>query len=162
LIQNHYAHKFKNTIINIEDTITQESYFAEKSKLKVTEAPQGHKTTLYFDSSHKYPIGFLHFDIPDSIEIFKVDIEFMIYLIYEKNDAELMSAVVMNIPKVSYKSDNLKIDKQNQWYTYKKTLTYKKELWEHAEGKPYLTIYLWNKGELEGYIDDIKVKVITD
>ncbi|MDR2972868.1 MAG: LTA synthase family protein, partial [Bacteroidales bacterium] len=38
LIQNHYAHKFKNTIINIEDTITQESYFAEKSKLKVTEA----------------------------------------------------------------------------------------------------------------------------
>ena len=25
----------------------------------------------------------------------------------------------------------------------------------------YLNIYLWNNGELEGYIDDIKVKITT-
>ena len=159
LIRNYYAHKNKSSkaVINIEDTIAKNSYFAEDSKLNVVEG-EGHKTTLYFDSSYLYPIKFLHFNIPDSIDMFRVEIEFMIYIKNENDDDKYMN-VVIDLHDISYKTDYLKIDKQNRWYTYKNTLTYTKELFGNLEKENYLKIYLWNPCGLEGYIDDIKVKV---
>jgi len=159
LIRNYYAHRHQSkNIIHIEDTISQESYYAKKSKLKVVEGPEGHKTTLYFDSSNNHPIEFLRFDIPDDMEEFRVEIEFMVYIINE-TDAKKYVTVTTTLMNVSSKTDYLKIDKHNRWHTYKRTVSYKKELWEDLKGKRYLKIFLGNNSDLEGYIDDIKVKV---
>jgi len=162
LIRSTYAHNHKseNTIINIEDSIYQESYFARNSELKIVEGPQEHKTTLYFDSSYKVPIKFLHFDIPNDMKEFCVEIEFEIFI--KNDDSNKTLCVVVNLPEVSYKSDDLSHDKHNKWYTYKNTLTYKKELLERLGEKRYLISHLWNTGKVEGYIDNIKVKINTE
>jgi hypothetical protein len=160
LIKSEYAHisKSKTDIINNEDRISQGSYFANSSQLKVVKAPEGHSTTLYFDESYEYPINFLHISIPDSMEIINIEIEFMIYIINESDDSKLVS-VVADLANLSYKSDLLTNDKQNRWFTFKKKLTYKKDMLELLGEERYLKIYLWNKDKLGGYIDDIKVRV---
>ena len=158
LIRNDNAYKYSrgNEIISIEDTIAPDSYFAKNTTLSVVEGPEGYKTTLYFNRSNLYPIGFLRFDIPDNIEEFRVDIEFKIFI---KNEGIESCHLVMDLEEISYRKDAIDDDRQNKWYTYKHTITYKKELWEHLETKPLLKIYLWNPNELEGYVDDIKVSV---
>jgi len=163
LVRNYLAHKFKaaNIMINIEDTIAAKSYYAKKSKLQVVEGPQGRKTTLYFDSTNRYPLEFIKFPIPDSMESFRVEIEFMIYIINKTNDNEFLN-VVMDLRGVSYKSDFLAIDHQNRWYTYKNAITYKKEMLEQLGEERDFSLYLWNNRNLEGYIDNIKVKVIAN
>lgn len=163
LIRNFYAHKNKSakTIINIEDTITTKSYFATKSKLQVIEGPHEHNTTLYFDHSYLYPINFLEFEVTNDIKQFNVEIEFQIYITNE-NDAQKNLNVVMDLSDISYKSDGLSFSKQNQWFTYKNSLIYKQEMWAQSDTPPLLKIYLWNNDRLEGYIDDIKVKVTTN
>jgi uncharacterized sulfatase len=161
LIRNFYAHKSKSAkaVVNIEDTITQKSYFAIRSKLPVVEGPQKQKTTLYFNDSYLFPISFLEFNIPNDTEKLRVDIEFKIYI---KNDGDKYLEVVADLSGASYKTDYLTVDKQNRWFTYKNTLMYRKETWEHLENERTLKIYLWNHNKLEGYIDDIKVKVMVD
>ena len=160
LIKNLYAHrKITNVIFNVEDTIAQKSHFAKNSKLKVTEGPENHKTTLYFDGSNIYPIEFLRLNVPDdNVELIRVEIEFKIYI---KNEDNTNLMVSVNEWGVSSKIDYLGASKQNKWYTYKNSLTYKKEVWEAAE-KDIMKISLWNSNKLEGYIDDIKVKVTAD
>ena len=160
LINNHNAYKYSkaNTIIHIEDTIAQDSYFAKSSNLPIAEGPEGHKTTLYFDGSHLYPIKFLHFNIPDDIEEFRVDLEFKIYI---KNAGEEDFWIVTSSPDIAWKAEYLDMDKQNQWYTYKHTFKYGKETWEHSDKERLLKIFLWNHHQLEGYVDDIKLKVKT-
>jgi len=143
-------------IVNIEDTIAPYSYFAQASELPVVEGPERHKTTLYFDSSYLYPVDFLIFEVPDDIEEFRVDVEFKIYV---KTNGIKRFFVVTDLSEISYISEPLEIDRQNKWFTYKNTITYNKELWEHLEKKPLLKIYLFNPEELEGYVDDIKVSV---
>ena len=160
LIRNYYAHKSKSAkaIISIDDTISQNSYYAKRSGLPVVEGPLGHNTTLYFSGEETYPIGFLNFEIPDGMEKFRVEIEFKIYI---KNYGENYLDVIADLSEASYKTDYLTADKHNRWFTYKNTLNYKKELWEHLENTCQLKIYLWNHSHLEGYIDDIKVKVLV-
>jgi len=160
LINNHNAYKYRgaNTVIHIEDTIAQGSYFAKKSNLPIAEGPKGHITTLYFDGSCLYPIEFLHFPIPDDIEEFRVDLEFNIYI---KNAGDENFWVVTTSPDDEWKSECLDIDKQNQWYAYKHTFKYSKEIWEHFEKDRLLKIFLCNPNKLEGYVDDIKIKVKT-
>jgi uncharacterized sulfatase len=158
LIKNDYAYKYTyaNSIFSIEDSIAKGSYFAELEKLLVIEGPEKQNTTLFFDASHLYPINFLRFDVPDNIQEFRIDIEFKIYI---KNENAENFYVVMDLSEISYKSQTLDTDKQNRWYTFKHTITYKKELWEHLDKKPLLKVYLWNPNKLEGYVDDIKVKI---
>jgi hypothetical protein len=62
---------------------------------------------------------------------------------------------------ISYRRHNIDIFQQNKWFTYKNTLTYKKEMWKPFENQCHLKIYLWNLDHLEGYIDDIQIKVKT-
>jgi hypothetical protein len=153
LIRNQYAFKSPaNVIINVEDTIASNSHFAKELNLKVVEGPEKHKTTLYFDSSNLY-IDFLRYKIPNDVEKFTVEIEFKIFIKNDRDDKFL--SVVMELPKAS-KTDWLRYEDHNQWYTYKKTITYKKEL---LESDYCFKIYLWNNNQLKGYIDDIKVIV---
>jgi len=163
LIKNYFAHKLNSAeiILNREDTISDKSYYAEKSELQVVEGPQGHKTTLFFDQSNSYPISFIKFEIPEGMEEFRVEIEFMIYVRNEKENDKCIS-IITDLHEVSYRSEYLTEQKQNRWYTYKKIATYKKNLLNQLGEQRYLNIYLWNNGELEGYIDDIKVKVTTN
>jgi hypothetical protein len=158
LIRNEYAYKYKsaNVIIDIEDPVSQNGYFVENSGLQVVEGPEDHKSTLHFEASHLYPINFLSFNIPDNIEEFKVEIEFKIYI---KNAGAEDFYVVMDLQDISYNSEVLDYDKQNMWYTYKHTLAYKKELWKNSEKGALLKIYLWNPYRLEGYVDDIIIRV---
>jgi hypothetical protein len=156
---NAYKYKFANTIIHVEDTIAQGSYFAESSQLQVRKAPEGRESSLYFDSSHEFPINFLRFDIPNDIEEFRVDIECKIYI--KNDDIEKSLHIVRDLQDISYKKEILDIDYHNMWYTYKHTLIYKKEMWENLKNNSLLKIYLWNLDKLEGYIDDIKIKVKT-
>ncbi|MCL2290227.1 MAG: LTA synthase family protein [Bacteroidetes bacterium] len=168
LLRNHFAYKYNsaNTIFDIEDTIAPGSYFAERSGLQVTEGPEGHKTTLYFDTSSLYPIEFLNFDIPKETEEFRVEVEFRIYIINDV-DRNFDVEVVMDLSEktheganvMAFKRDNIEIFHQNKWFTYKNTLTYKKEQWEAAENECYFKLYLWNLYKLEGYVDDIKIKM---
>jgi uncharacterized sulfatase len=165
LIKNDYAYRNKSayTILDIDDTIAQGSYFAELEILPVVEGPEGHKTTLYFDNSNKYPIRFLHFNAPNNIDGFTFDIEFKIY-IKNNDDNDLYICLVADLFELSYKSEWFNYEKQNRWITYKNSLTYKKEMWQHNKKTPYLKVYIWNNGNLEAYIDDIKVKlkIISD
>ena len=162
LIRNFYAHKNKSakTAIDIEDTIAAKSYFASSSKLPVLEGPDGHNTTLYFDDSSEYPIGFLNYEIPIGIEIFKVDIAFKIYAVNEGDKHIELVADLLGTPH--YKVDYLKVDIHNSWYTYENSFIFRKEIWEQAENEPRLKIFLWNHNQLKGYIDDIKVKVVVN
>ena len=158
LIKNDYSYKYRtaNTIVDIDDPIEQESYFAQASNLQIKEAPEGRKTTLYFDGSYLYPINFLRLEIPKDIEELRVDIEFKIYI---KNEGKEEFFVVSDLQEISYKSVCLDYDDQNRWYTYAHTLNYKKEIWEHLKEDCLLKIYLWNPHKLEGFVDDVKVKV---
>jgi len=63
------------------------------------------------------------------------------------------------INNISYRRHHIDISQQNKWFTYKNTLTYKKEMWESWKNKCYFKIYLWNLDKLEGYVDDIKLEV---
>ena len=158
LIKNDHSYRYKsaNTIIDIEDTVALGTLFAKTSNLQVIKAPQNHRTTLYFDAAYEYPIDFLHFEIPKDIEELRVEIEFKIYI---KNEGDEEFFVVSDLEGISYNSVCLDIDYQNYWYTFTHTLNYKKELWERLKEKPLLKIYLWNPHKLEGYVDDIKLKV---
>jgi len=168
LLRNHFAYKYKlaNTVFNIEDTIASGSHFAKRSGLQVSEGPEGHPFTLYFDRTCLYPVEFLYFDIPKDIEEFRVEIEFKIYVI-NNIDENLNVDVSMDLSEISdnkinnisYRRHHIDISQQNKWFTYKNTLTYKKEMWESWKNKCYFKIYLWNLDKLEGYVDDIKVEV---
>jgi len=140
----------------MEDEIAPDSYFAKKSKLPVVEGPDGHTTTLFFGKNDLYPIDFLTFDIPEEIEEMSVDLEFKIFI---KNEGLENFFVVMDLWEIYYRKDDVDDDRQNKWYFYKRTFKYKKELWQQAGKKPLLKVYLWNPNHLEGYVDDIKVKV---
>ena len=165
LIKNNYAHqhKFVKTIININDTIAKESFFATQSKLKVIEGPEDHNTTLFFDGSCRYPIYFLDFDIPSNIENFKVEVEFMIYVneceekeLYITSDIRKLNKTIIKEP------DKLLLNVFNKWHTYKKTSIYKKEIFESFGNMSKYRLYISNIDQLEGYIDNIKVKVMVD
>jgi len=159
LLESKYAHNdiSKKTIIDIEDSITEKSYFTKKSKLPIVEGPDGHNTTLYFDTANLYPIQFVDFEVPDDIEKFKVEIEFKNYV---RNNEKKDLIVVMQIPEAYYNIDYISYYTHNQWNTYQNTLTLKKEVWEKAKKRRF-EIFLWNPSNLEGYIDDIKIKIIT-
>ena len=60
---------------------------------------------------------------------------------------------------ISYRRHNIDIFQHNKWFTYKNTLTYKREMWESFGNRCNFKIYLWNLDHLEGYLDDIQVKV---
>jgi len=157
LIKNDLAYNnIGKELISIEDEIAPDSHFAKISNLPVKEGPDGHKSTLFFNSDDLYPIDFLIFDIPEEIEEISVDIEFQIYI---KNEGLENFYVVMDLWEIYYRNDDVDYDRQNKWYFYKRTIKYKKELWQQAEKKPLLKVYLWNPNKLEGYVDDIKVKV---
>jgi phosphoglycerol transferase MdoB-like AlkP superfamily enzyme len=165
LIRNPYAYKEpKKVVVCIEDTIASNSYFAKKEKLPVMAGPERRKTTLYFDGSNSYPLVFLKFDIQDNIEVFKVETEFDIYIKNDIQDQNLKVVMDLNDQdKYSlYKADELTFEKQNQWYSYKNSITYRRESWASFEGKPILSVYIWNPNNLEGYIDNIRVKVMAD
>jgi hypothetical protein len=161
LRNNTSKRKQAKVIINIEDTIAQGKYFDTNSELKIVEGPEGHNTTLYFDALNLYPIG-SSFIIPcDKIEKFMVEIEFMIYI---KNDdinknLKLIMDVTKNDESVSYNTEYFTSENQNRWYTFKKMLIYKKELFDNPQNKYKFKVHIWNNDELKGYIDDIKVKV---
>ena len=158
LLRSDEAFRYKNakTVIIIEDTIAVDSYFAKDSQLKVTEGPENHPTTLYFDGSYLYPITFLTYYVPNDIEEFRVDIEFKIYI---KNKTLENFWLVVDFLNIFNNAETLDYDKQNQWYSYKHSFTYNKELWQSLENQCQLKIYLWNHHKLEGYIDDIMIKV---
>jgi uncharacterized sulfatase len=166
LIRNEEAYKYRlaQTVVDIKDTIAPDSHFAQLSKLKVIEGPLNQKTTLYFDSACLFPIEFLYFDIPPDIEEFRVEIEFKIYIVNDI-DRNFDVDVVMDLSEISnnniifYRRDNIDIFQQNKWITYKNTLTYKKEMWESLDNPCYFKLYLWNLDHLEGYLDDIQVRV---
>jgi uncharacterized sulfatase len=162
LIRNFYAHKNKSakTAIDIEDTIAAKSYFTSLSKLPVLEGPQGYNTTLYFDGSSEFPIGFLNYEIPIGIDKFKVDIEFKIYVVNEGDKNILVVADLVG--SASYKTDYLTAKIHNCWYTYEKSFIFRRDIWEQLENVPKLKVFLWNPYKLNGYIDDIKVKVVVN
>jgi len=165
LIRNPYAYNEpKKTVVDIKDNIAPKSYFANKSKLPVTEGPEGRDNTLYFDTSNSYPIEFLKYEIPDYIDVFKIEIEFDIYIQNAVKDNKLQ--VVMDLSdhdKFSlYRADELTYYNQNQWFKYKNSITYRSESWAASKGKPVLSVYIWNPNNLEGYIDHIKVTVLAD
>ena len=166
LIKNSYAHKQRggNVIIDISDTVGKGSYFAQKSNLPVVEGPQGRKTTLYFDGSYEYPINFIDFNIPDEVEKFRVDIEFKMYI---KNNTNEDFNIVVDFNKDNKSAFYLiykqKPRVQNKWHTFKETAVYKKEdtYSSLGSGGKYI-LYIWNNNKMEGYIDDIKVKVAVE
>jgi hypothetical protein len=164
LIKNPHAHReLTNVILEIEDTIAQKSYYAKKSKLKVMEDPYEFKTTLYIDGTDQFPLEFFCFKISESITEFKVDIEFK-YCIKAVKDSEKEMNVVLDLAKdderASYRRDYLTTD--NQWHTYKNTIRYKKETYASLGSGATLSAYIWNNEQLEGYIDDIKVRITTE
>jgi hypothetical protein len=158
-------HKQENVVIDIEDSVERESYFAKTSMLPIVEGPEGHKTTLYFDSDNLYPMRFLRFRVPNNeIEKFMVEIEFKVYIksdVQNKN-LKLIFDLKENDKSAKYHAEYLGDEKHNRWYTCKRMLIYQKELFASAENDYLLSVYLWNEHEVEAYIDDIKVKVITD
>ena len=166
LLKNGYIPERRKTevILNIEDTITQESYFAKDSKLQVVEGPEGHETTLYVDSTDLFPIRLLYYKVPyHDIEKFMVEIEFKIYI--KNDDINKDFRLVFHLTKnngsetVLYNADYLEHDKQNRWYTCKKMMIYKKESFDSPNSDYVLKAYIWNLCNLEAYMDDIKVKV---
>lgn len=152
LIRNFSAYKPKESIIDIKDSVAEKSYYAKKTKLPIEEGPQGYKTTLHFNTADLYPIEFLNFDIPDRIEQFAVEVEFKIYI--QNNESDKTLSAVMDLEDSIYKRDVLYFDKQNRWYVYKN-----KEYWYNLKKTSSFKLYLWNNDNLEGYIDDIKVKI---
>ena len=154
---------FENTVLDIGDTIAIDSYFASRSGLPVLAGPDEHKTTLYFDSTFKYPVTFLTYSFADDdIEKFRIVIEFKLYLkdgIGEK--LNLAIDMSKNGETVISKNDHLTNATPNQWYDYKYSFICKKEICEQLETGCYLKVYLNNRRQ-EGYIDDIKVKFITE
>jgi len=87
-----------------------------------------------------------------------VEIEFKIYV---KNDERGRLDVIADFPGVSFKEDFLHGEEQNRWYTYKNTFTYSKEMWRSLKKNRNLQVYIFNRNKLEGYIDDIELKVKT-
>ena len=153
----------EKVVMNIEDTIANNNSFFIEPGLQVREGPEGHKTTLCFDKSNEYPISLLRFKVPHEIEKFMVEIEFKIYI---KNDDEnnclrLVLDLVQDNESLNYHTEYLGVSKHNRWYTVQKMLIYKKEDFAFAKSDCLLKAYLWNYFELEGYIDDIKVKITT-
>jgi phosphoglycerol transferase MdoB-like AlkP superfamily enzyme len=157
LIRNPYAYRStpKSAIIDIVDTIAPDSYFAKSSQLPVVEGPQEHKTTLYFDADNTAPMDLLRFDIDNDIDLFRVDIEFKIYL--KTNEKSQYLAVISDISQSYFKAEFIAAD--NNWFTFKNSVTYRKELWKDVKTKPFLNVYIANSENLEGYMDDIKVTV---
>jgi hypothetical protein len=160
LIRNSYSFKeLTHVISNIEDTISKSSYFEKKSNLHVVKGPEGRNTTLYFDNSNLFPLSFLTFPIPNNIGKFKVDIEFLIFII---NDSEKSLELVTDLTGVSYQIDAITFDNHNRWYSYKNSFTFKKEMWESLNENSSFLIHLLNLNGLEGYIDNIKIKIMAD
>jgi len=164
LIRNNDFRKRKQAemIIFLEDSISKNSFFAKESKLQVCEGPEGRNTTLYFHNSNLYPIKFLAYEITDyEIEQLIVEVEFKIYIKNDDKNKELYLIMDLtdNEKSVSCETECLNAEKQNKWVTVRKMLFYKKELFRAFEKKIKLKVYLWNKDEVEGYIDDITVKV---
>ena len=153
----------QRVVVDIVDTISQSSYFAEKDKLPVVVAPNGGGIALYFDDSENYPIGLLNYKIPDNVETIVLDIEFRIFI--KNSDRDKILKVVTDLSDRTtnsfYQAEVLDYDKHNQWYTFKHSITCRKETWATFQGKPVCKAYLWNGDNVEGYIDDIKVKVIV-
>ena len=160
LIRKQYAEK---TILDIEDTIAIGSYFASRSELPVLEAPDGHKTALYFDSTIIYPVNFLTYSFPDDdIEKFRVVVEFKLYL--KDGIGERLNLVIdmsKNGENVIAKTDYLTNAKSNQWYDYKYSFVCTQNLCKQLGKGCYLKVYL-NSRQQEAYIDDIKVKFIVE
>ena len=158
LIRNDYAYKYSqaDALLHIEDDADKAGYFAKNTTLQVVEGPEGHKSTLYFDGSHFYPIDFLRFNIPKEVKKCRIEIEFKIFI---KNKGDDNFYVVFDLEGINYNKETLDYDKQNMWYTYKHTVTYKKNMWEHLDNTPLLKVYLWNHNKLKGFVDDIKVTV---
>jgi len=166
LIKNNDTPKHMQTevVINIEDTIAQNSYFAKDSELEVVEGPENHKATLYLDSTYLFPIKLLHYKVPyNDIEKFMVEIEFNIYI--NNDDKTKVLNLVLDLTKnnqaesVQYEAEYFKFDRQNRWYRCKKVMIYKKETFAYPADDYVLKVYLWNPNRLEAYLDDIKVKV---
>ncbi|MCL1850195.1 MAG: sulfatase-like hydrolase/transferase [Bacteroidetes bacterium] len=99
LIKNNNAYRYNSAtqIIDIEDPIAPNSCFAQKTGLDIVEGPEKHQTTLFIDSDSEFPIDFLHFNIPDDIEEFKVDIEFKIFMINDddKYDKRIWASILL-------------------------------------------------------------------
>jgi len=154
----------KKVVMDIMDTISQSSYFAQKGNLPVVVAPGGHSAALYFDNTQNYPFGLLNDSIPNNVKTIVIDIEFSIFINNSNRDKTLKVVTDLTDSKTNsfYKSEEITPDKHNQWYTYKNSITCSKETWTTFNGKPVFKVYLWNNNNLEGYIDDIKVKVTVD
>jgi len=156
LIKNPYAHlKPTATIFEVNNT----SYFTETSGLSIVEESKNHKSTLYIDETKMF-FEFVHSQIPDYVNELMVELEFQ-YRIKESN--ENMS-IIISIEKdgqsAFYHRDYLTAD--NQWNTFKKTEIIKKETYASLGDNCKLLAYIWNNNEIEGYIDDIKVRVTAN
>ena len=165
LIKNDYAHKQKltNVIIDIEDTIFTGSHYAEKSKLQVLEGPERKPTTLFFDASNKAPIYFLEFEIPESVESFRAEIEFSIFVRNAGEDGLYLCTDIKKRNKTLFSDhDKISYHDHNRWLTYKKSTLCKKESLSSSGKKGEYRIYIKNSEQLEGYIDDIKVRVVVN
>ena len=163
LIKNEYSHKkTTNIALYIEDTIAKKSYFAVKSKLPVVKESEHSNTALYMDSATSFT-EFTTFQIPQNVSLIQVDIEFK-YRIKPRSESNGDVHIIVSVEKDTessfYNSDYLTID--NEWNTYKKTIVSKKEIYASLGKDCKLVIYIWNQGKLEGYFDDIMVKISTD
>ena len=140
LIKNPHAHRnLTNVILEMEDSSGQ----------------------ICMDTTNAFPLEFFCLKIPENIIEFKVDLEFK-YCVKETKDKDgKMMNVILNIAKdgksASYHFNYLNTD--NQWNTYKNTTRYKKEIYASLGNGATISAYIWNPEKLEGYIDDIKVKV---
>ena len=97
----------------------------------------------------------LRFDIDNDVDLFRVDIEFNIYL--KTNEKSKYLAVISDISQSYFKAEFIAAD--NNWFTFKNSVTYRKELWKDVKTKPFLNVYIANSENLEGYMDNIKVTV---
>lgn len=131
-------------------------------KLSNTAFSKKHTTSLSMDSTKLF-LGLARFPIPDEANLLKVEIDFR-YCIKKPTEGATEANTVLSIEKDDesgyYNSDYLTID--NQWHTYTKSVTIKKEAYNSLGKDCLLLIYIWNRCNLEGEVNNIKVKISTD
>ena len=155
---------FSITVLDIYDTISANSHFANLSKLPVIEDPVKPNYALFFDKNVIHPIHFFnHSFTSDDIEQFRINIGFKIFL-KEANDGlkiHLEVNLIKNGENIIIKHDYLNLAQEEQWYDYNYSFICRKETCERLGKGCTLRVFLYND-EQEAYLDDITVKFMIE
>lgn len=153
---------FNRLWLDVEDTISSDSYFHKKWGGSIVYDSIKSSDAFLFSGKDK-SMEFFSFVIPDDlINIFKVEVEFDIYV--ENNPLNPSKIYVIHgfkKEKGRRMKDDITEETLNKWSRYEYAYTFDKDAASFKSGDKY-TLYISNPNRLKGRIDDIKIRCVSN